>query len=97
MQPRGAQRHLAVQEEQRLFQLGLEVEAEGFPPAAAATGGGVLLLLEHHGVILGADVLDEHVVRRHAGVGVGRHEARHDGESQRRVAVCRRELKQGEE
>lgn len=81
-----------MQEEQRLVQLGVEVEAEGFPPAAA--GEEILLRVEHHGVVLGTDVLYEHVVRRCAGVGVRRHEARHDGESQRWVSGRRRELRQ---
>lgn len=93
MRPLGAQRHLAVQEEQRLVELGVEVEAEGFPPATA-TSREVPLRVEHHGVILGTDGLDERVVRHHAGVRVGRDEARHDGEAQQRVGGRRRELKQ---
>lgn len=83
-----------MQEEQRLVQRGVEFEAEGFLPAAAAASEEILLRVQHHGVVLGADVLNEHVVRRYAGVGVGRHEARHHSEPQRRVGGRRRELKQ---
>lgn len=76
-----ARRHLAVQEEPRRVQVGLEGEAEALP---------VLLreLTEAQRVVGGTNGLDERVGRLHFGVGVGRNEARQDVEAH--VGVVRR-------
>lgn len=92
MRPLGAQRHLAVQEKQGHVELGLEGEAEAFPLRLCVRNKEVPLWMVSDGVVPGTDRLDERVVGLHSGVGIGRNEARHDGEAQLRIHCCRGDL-----
>lgn len=93
MRPLGAQRHLAVQEKQGHVELGIEGEAEAFSPRLRVRNKEVPLWMVPDGVVLGTDRLDERVVGLHSGVGIGRNEARHDGEAQLRIRCCGGDLK----
>lgn len=88
MRPLGAQRHLAVQEKQGHVELGTEGEAEAFSPRLCVSSEEVPLWMVPDRVVLGTDRLDESVVGLHSGVGIGRNEARHDGEAQLRIRCC---------
>lgn len=77
-----AQCHVTVQEEQGHVNLWVEDEAETFPIRRCVKDTEVRLRIDSDRVIRGAHCLNESVVWGLAGVGVGRDEARYDGEAQ---------------
>lgn len=90
----GAQRQLAVQEEQGGVEHGLEQEAEALLVHLSMRDGKVHSLgaVELHRVVFRTDVLDDGVIRHSVWVGVWREKAGLDGESQILVSLGDRHL-----
>lgn len=90
----GAQRQLAVQEEQGGVEHGLEQEAEALLVHLSVRDGKVHSLgaVELHRVVFRTDVLDDGVIRHSVWVGVWREKAGLDGKSQILVSLGDRHL-----